>query len=267
MDTDNEILKSGGPKAPDAPDRTEKTKRSGKKSALRQRLRHELDSFNFNALLQGVSTTRPAEETPASRPADPAAEIKLADPARAEDAAAATLAAESGWELIAPAAPAKVPSARSTGKTPANFPGFDLDPRRSMHLPFARASATTRAVASDPASTPERQISQSAPRFEGPPIANPHRKIVRSRQRRRGRNVPLLSLVTTVIMLAVGVAAALTWRGHPRLLAAHADRRPAPRKPINNLHSGGHLAPFALKEANSSSPRRSHHHRRRHHKE
>ncbi|HZT43807.1 MAG TPA: hypothetical protein VFA07_16690 [Chthonomonadaceae bacterium] len=258
MDINDDMRESGEPEAPSAPARPEKSNSSGKKSVLRQRLRHELDSFNFSALLQGVSTIKP-EETPDPQAADP----NLAAPLRAEESSAATLAEEPYAAPAAPVASAHESSAWAVVRTPANFPGFDLEPRRSANPQWAMASAYARAVAAPPAANPPLQAARRATLPQQPAIANRNRKVVRGRQRRRGLSLSLVSLMTVTFMLVVGVAAALKWRHHTPMapLAAHNTRNA-------HIKNGGQKGLSSALEGMTPASRYHSRHRRhrRHHR-
>lgn len=255
MDTNDDMRETGEPEAPGAPVPSVKSRPSGKKSVLRQRLRRELDSFDFNALIQGVSTIQPAEETPAPQAAPP----DRAAPLRAEDASAATLAEESSPATVTPDAPNTETSAWAVVKTPSNFPGFDLEPRPSADPRLVMASAYARAVASTPAASARQAAHNATPL---PSIAHPNRKIVRSRPRRRRLNFPLVSLLTVLLMLAVGVAAALKWRTHSPMPAAL-------KRSAHKIHKNGRehaLLSSASRTTPSSLYSHRHRRRRRHHK-
>jgi len=259
MNTKDKRRKGAVPEAPGAPVETLKAAPAGKKSVLRQRLRHELDSFNFNALLQGVSTMGPSEASSA-----PVAEPERATALQAEDAAA-TQAEESLSEPITPADSAPETSLWAVVRTPANFPGFDLDPRRSINPRFVMANAYARAVASASrgtlssprAASPLIQGVPSSAPSQRPSVANPNRKIVRGRQRRL--RLPFISVLTAVLMLAVGVAAALKWRAYHLPPASHAVYAGQGKREEKSVQSAQTLL----------SGRHSRHHRRRwrHHRE
>lgn len=240
-----------------------------KPSFLQQRLRREVDAFNFNALIEGVSTLKKSED-PAEETSGPTARTGDSEELRRNFATSTEAIVHSNprrasvqlpdfdLEMPIPASAQRVMATayeRAVASTLSAHPSY----ARATAVPLDGSSSDTPPESSSARPSSALRITQGAQR--GPRSSYVGGQLKRRRNGRYRSRLSLIAALSGVFVLGATVVAALTWRAEA---SHHAARvRVAPVHSTRVVPAVTPPPPASPVENQAPHPRRRRHNRHR----